>query len=163
MNRRRNIAAALIVFAACEKPPAPAPPPPSRVSSPILKVTFEPKAPVLHTRDPADAGGAKLFDYARFSVTLTNTSDRPVRLRCAYLTGDGDRERRIVGDVTDRWAFTDPERTIEPHGESKAGGFWGFAADTPNRTVAFVFEFQYVVGDEKSTTTTRAWIKPSTE
>lgn len=154
----RSALLALALAAACGKAPEPTPTPP-RPSSPLLEVVFNPERPQFHMTDFVDVEGKKVYDYSRFSVTIKNNHPKPIRMVKVILTSVGDREKSGLGDIKDYWLWPASDRTLAPGTPTTFNKVWGFTVDTPNRTMTYVFEFEYVVGDAKKTTYTRAAVK----
>ena len=154
----RKLALALALAAACDNARPPGPPPP-RPSSPLLEVEFNPEKPMFHPTGLTDEAGKKLYDYARFSVTITNKHPKPILMVAVRLAAVGDQSRLDLGDIRDVWQYPNPDRSLDPGMSSNVHRVWGFPDDTPNRALTYVFEFEYRVGDAKAPTYTRAELK----
>lgn len=154
----RKLGLLLVLAAACDGT-TPQPPPPPPPSSPLLETEFNPAKPMFHPTGFTDEGGKTLYDYARFTVTITNKHPKPIRMLAVRLMAKGDRQSLDLGDIKDCWQYPKPDRTLDPGVATTFNRLWGFPQDTPNRDLTYAFEFKYLVGPAKAPTFTRIELK----
>ncbi|MCP5071559.1 MAG: TPM domain-containing protein [bacterium] len=121
---------------------------PRRPYRPVT-LAFSPLEPVLHTASPQRLKDGKLsHDYSEFSVTLTNTSSRPIRMLQVECERMGTGGRSKVGDIVDMWPFENRNRELQPGASTVIRRTWGFEEDTAHDYVAHVFHYCWQGEDE---------------
>ncbi len=100
---------------------------------------FSPGRPQYHAENTLDIGGTTVYDHSRFSVTMTNTSLRPVDIERVDLVSEGDGAASGLGNIVDYWRFPSGARRLAPRESVTFDKTWGFVKDTSHTHVRYVF------------------------
>ena len=109
-----------------------------RISDPVV-LYFNPRDPVFHPEATLNVGGVTVFDHSKFSVTIRNTSSRPVEIESVRLTSAGTAAASGLGDVKRYWHFPAGEDRLRPGESVIFDKQWGFTVDTGHEHVRYVF------------------------
>lgn len=111
---------------------------PGRSFSPVT-LQFSPAQPKFHPEAALESEGVTVFDHSTFSVAMTNTSNRPVRIESVGLTSQGTASASGLGDVRNYWTFPAGKHLLRPRETVRFDKLWGFTVDTGHEHVRYSF------------------------
>ncbi len=113
---------------------------PERAFNPVM-LRFDPEKPRLHTDTTRDIDGVTVHDHSEFSVTMTNTSSRPVEIDSVLLTTAGTAGRKSgLGDIRKYWSYPSGKNLLGTGEAVKFDKIWGFVVDTRHEYVRHTFK-----------------------
>ena len=108
-------------------------------TNPVV-LRFEPQEPRLDTDSIVEDDGVKVYDHSRFSVTMTNTSRRPVVIDSVKLTTRGGIGAASgLGDVKKYWRYPSGDFKLAPRESLVFDKLWGFTVNTKHEYVRYIF------------------------
>jgi tetratricopeptide (TPR) repeat protein len=112
---------------------------PRRAFNPVA-LQFDPEKPRLHTDTTREDGGVTVYDHSEFSVTMTNTSSRPVEIESLRLTSEGTAGHKSgLGDIRKYWSYPAGKNLLRAGESVKFDKLWGFVVDTKHEYVRYTF------------------------
>lgn len=109
-----------------------------RSANPVV-LRFDPAQPRFHPDTTRDVNGTTVFDHSEFSVTVHNTSNRPVAIESVKLTSVGTAAASGLGDVRSYWHFPAGPNRLRAGESVRFDKLWGFTVDTGHEHVRYVF------------------------
>lgn len=106
-----------------------------------VTIQFDPPNPALDIGTPESIGEVLIYDHSYFGVDVTNTSERPVHIESIEITSHGDAHASRVGDASDQFAYSGPNRRIAPGQTVRLERTWGFTVDTDHKQVSYLFDY----------------------
>jgi tetratricopeptide (TPR) repeat protein len=112
---------------------------PGRAFNPVT-LQFDPEEPRLDTDTTRESGGVTVYDHSEFSVTMRNTSSRPVEIESVRLTSDGTAGHKSgLGDIRKYWSYPAGRNLLRAGESVKFDKLWGFTVDTKHEYVRYTF------------------------
>ncbi len=111
---------------------------PARVFSPVV-LQFSPAKPKFYPDTTLESDGVTVYDHSEFSVTMKNTSSRPVEIESVGLTSEGTAARSGLGDVRNYWRFPSGQNRLRAGEAVRFDKLWGFTVDTGHEHVRYTF------------------------
>lgn len=108
------------------------------ITNPVW-LRFDPVQPQFHPETTLESDGVTVHDHSQFSVTMTNTSRRPVVIESVQLTSRGTAAASGLGDVRNYWRYPSGDYHLDAGESIRFDKLWGFTVDTGHEHVRYVF------------------------
>jgi len=102
-------------------------------------LTFQPKRPLLRTKETINVGGTTVYGHSEFSVYITNHSKRPVQIESVNLVSAGTGRTSGLGDIKDYWQYPSGNRSLKPGEWQRFNKVWGFTVDPKHDRLSYLF------------------------
>ena len=104
-----------------------------------VRLQFYPARPVFHHEDSIEVDGTTLYGYSEFSITMTNPSARPVRIRQVMVEQLGASDVVELGDISDQWTWQSGQRVLQPGEQAPFSQVWGSTSRLDEQRLSYRF------------------------
>jgi len=122
---------------------------PSKKSN-FVWLTFSPARPVFDASTTVNVNGEKIHGHSAFAVTMTNHSNRTVKINSLVFRSRGDRQLSGLGDIKHYFHYNNDNFQLSADESITYEKVWGFTVPIEDRYMTYDFELCWQgIGDKQ--------------